>query len=120
MMRQAILAAAVALLPAAAGAQAVTAEQRSVIRHVSNAATIAALCPDWQVNAVLANLALISVGIPPDAIDQGGAFTVAALAELERADDDMSGMARGTVCAIGRTLFGPDGENVPDLLVRAD
>jgi hypothetical protein len=102
------LACAVATTVACAQSQ----EQRNVMTHVGRAVALTNKCPSLKPNVLLVAMVARRYGIdmnrPPDSD-----FIVARGNDYAK---EIAGLDEPTVCALGRKLYGPQGEKVPNFL----
>ncbi|NBJ13227.1 hypothetical protein [Microvirga arsenatis] len=95
-------------------AQTFTQSQRNAMNHVSQVLAAATACPEYKPNLVL--LALIGVQYKFSIEDPKVNAIIVAKAKEHKAGIEAAGKTIG--CLAAWALYGPGGQNVPDLLSR--
>jgi hypothetical protein len=89
-------------------------EKRNVLHHAAQALAIQILCPHLKANESLIIIALALHGVDPEA-DDAERRILADAEDIVRSTKDLD---RDTICALGLSLYGPGGTNVPDFIAR--
>lgn len=115
-MKAALVIVAVTLFVPPAVAQ--NAKQKNVIEKYAAASALAKLCPSWKVNNALVAAGFLAFNMHPRDVSPGGRFS--AFLEEQNAElrETLEGQPESTVCATALVLYGPEGINAPDLLIR--
>jgi hypothetical protein len=98
----------------AAGAQSYSTEQRNAMNHVSQVLAAAAACPEYESNDTM--LAVIGMHYKFDISEDKTRSVIVAKAKEHKAG--MEAMGKTTGCLAAWALYGPGGQNVPNLLRR--
>lgn len=90
-----------------------TEEQENVLQHAAEAIAASQRCDNLEPNYDIISLGMLTYGIPATDerhIDALRSRTAEAIEEFRRHDDEV-------ICTTGEMLFGPQGINVPNILI---
>lgn len=117
-MRAGMMAAlALVAMTIAANAQSVTDQQRAFLRNLVQTSIIEERCPYLKVDALAYSSLMFLHDIPSDAFDDAsGPFAVAARNEAPEVQRRMRDLSADGICAMGMTMFGPEGKTFRGLM----
>jgi len=118
-MRKSIAAVVVAgaLIASAAGASAQSDTVVGVIKIGAWAQVLAEKCPELQVDWSRYGTMMTMAGLRPGDIEPGGKHGQLHGAFIREAINETERSSKTVACASGRSLYGPKGRNMPNLLV---
>lgn len=99
-------------------ARSINEKQKNLLTHGANAIIITQHCPMYQLNTELYGAAMLLLDVTAADVEPGGDFSIFAVSATAKAMDAVNGKDELVVCAIGKTLYGPGGQNVPNLLKK--
>ena len=95
-----------------------SAEARAnLLHHIAQVNAVVEHCGELKINSPLVAVAMTMFGIKAADISPGGRYYDELLADTQQQLKGVRGLDEAAVCAIGRLLYGPDGQNVNDLVV---
>lgn len=113
-----IIAAIVGMFATTATAAEPTEAQDNALKHAMGAMNAAEHCDSYTDNRTMIASMLVVHGIRIEDIQPGGRFFFTAARHHSASRRTLAELPREEACAIGVYLYGPNGQNVPDLLTK--
>jgi len=90
--------------------------QSEAIRHFVGASLTGERCSGWEMDIDTARQLFRDAGLDVSDLQDGGRFSYAVALQNFDMQVQLDDLTPNQVCAVGLVLYGPNGQNVPDLL----